>query len=290
MFDGVHLGHQALVERVCAVAKAHGDSSCIFTFDRHPLQVVAPERAPQLLTTPAQKRALLHSAGAEMVEVLPFDDDLRQLTAREFMLMLRDRFGLKALIMGFNHHFGHDRIKDFASYQELGVTLGIKVERAEELVLDTVVGTVSSSAIRRALAEGNISSANIMLGREYAIEGHVHHGYRLGHALGFPTANVEPDMAQQLIPLRGAYAGYLNGMPSMINIGTRPTIDDDGHLSIEAHILDYEGDLYAAPVTLSFAHRLRSEQKFPSLDALRSQLHHDLATTRHLLNPKIRGL
>lgn len=282
MFDGVHLGHRALIDEVCAVARKRGEKSVIFTFDGHPLQTIAPERAPRLLTTPSQKKSLLEDAGIDRVVSLHFDEALRQLSAREFMLMLQKRHGLSTLVMGFNHRFGHDRLSDFAAYQKIGQEIGLEVIRANELVLDTVVGTVSSSAIRRALAEGGLDSANLMLGREYAILGHVSHGYRIGHKLGFPTANVAPDMAQQLIPQRGVYAGHLNGMPAMINIGIRPTVDTSDTLSIEAHILDYEGDLYETEVTLSFAHRLRDEQKFPSLEALRTQLQSDLSATRSL--------
>ncbi len=284
MYDGVHLGHQALVADLCAASHQRGCSSAIFTFDSHPLQVIAPEKAPKLLTTAEQKLALLRKAGVDKVIVMPFDEKLRGLSARDFMIKLRDEYGLKGLVMGFNHHFGHDRVKDFNHYLALGQELGIEIIKSPELVLGSEIGPVSSSAIRKALAEGEITRANAMLGRPYAIVGHVSHGYQIGHKLGFPTANVRPDMEEQLIPQNGVYAGKLNDMPAMINIGSRPTVAAPHHRTIEAHVLDYEGDLYQAPVTLAFEHRLRDEQRFPSLDALRWQLHQDLTLTRQLID------
>ncbi len=277
MFDGVHLGHQALVGDVCSHAKDMGGSSVVFTFDRHPLSVVAPERCPQLLTTLEQRCEYLRQAGADEVVSLTFDDDLRRLSAEEFMRMLRVEHGVRLLVLGFNHRFGHDRLQSLEQYREVGERAGVEVRRAEELVIDSCMGSVSSSAVRKALSEGEVEEANHMLGRNYSVRGCVVHGQQVGRTIGFPTANVEPEQRCQLVPKVGVYAAYLNGMPAMVNIGSRPTLGADLPLTIEANVLDYEGDLYGCGVEVQFVHRLRDERKFDTLDSLRAQLDLDRA-------------
>lgn len=270
MFDGVHRGHQALAAHVRQAAAERGLQPAFFTFDRHPLQTVAPERAPRLLSTPDQRRRWLEPG---LTVALPFDEAMRRMTAEEFMRMLRDDYGARLIAIGFNHRFGSDRLPDFEDYRRVAESLGIEAV----LVREEGEG-ISSSAIRQALAEGDIERANDMLGHPFALAGTVAHGQALGRSIGFPTANIIPAQPAQLIPCEGVYAGRLLGHPALVNIGHRPTVGDDGHLSIEAHVIGYDGDLYGRPVELELTHRIRDERKFSSLDALRAQIALDKAS------------
>lgn len=270
MFDGVHRGHQALAAQVRRAAAERGLTPAFFTFDRHPLMTVAPDRAPALLSTPEQRSRWLEPG---LTVPLTFDEDMRRMTAEEFMRMLRDRYGTRLIAIGFNHRFGSDRLPDFEDYKRIADSLGI------EAILAPEEGEgISSSAIRRALAAGEIDKANEMLGRPFAMAGTVAHGQALGRTIGFPTANVTPARPDLLIPREGVYAGRLLGHPALVNIGHRPTVGDDGHLSIEAHIVDFDGDIYGSPVELELTRRIRDERKFPSLDALRAQIALDKAS------------
>ncbi len=280
MFDGVHLGHQSLVSELVHCARARGLQACVITFADHPLRSIRPDAAPMLLTTAAQKADLLRQAGADMVVTLDFDDGMRRLTAREFMAKIADDLGAKAWVMGFNHRFGSDGLHDFAAYQAIGGDLGIDVMLADRVVIDGMDEPVSSSLVRRALDQGRIDDANAMLGRQYAIIGKVETGRQIGRTIGFPTANVRPLMASQLIPQRGAYAcaAIIDGRqwPAMTNIGCRPTLGDGLAPTIETHVIGFDGNLYGSEIEVRFSRRLRPERKFPTLDALRRQLALDL--------------
>ncbi len=283
MFDGVHLGHCDLVAEVCAHARDMGGASAIFTFDRHPLSVVAPERSPRMLTTVDQRCEYLRMAGADEVHVLKFDDELRSLSAEDFMRKLRMEHGVGLMVLGFNHRFGHDCLRSLDQYRTAGLSAGMDVCQAKELVIEGCEGVVCSSAVRSALDYGDADQARLMLGRNYALRGRVGSGRQVGRTIGYPTANVVPDQANQLIPKKGAYAGLLNGSPAMINIGSRPTLGAQLPVTIEAHVIGYEGNLYGKAVELQFVSRLRDERKFDSLDALRTQLAHDRAAVLKLL-------
>lgn len=288
MFDGVHLGHQALVDFVGCCARDSEREPVVFSFTRHPLQVVAPASAPPLLTAVDERLELLRLAGASQAIALDFDQALRRLTAKEFMLMLSRVYGVEQLVLGFNHRFGSDRLTDFADYQRIGSSLGIDVRLCTEMVTDPQGRPVSSSAIRQFLTDGDAASASAMLGRPYALQGIVVHGRGLGHTFGFPTANVQPSCPEQLVPAPGVYAclasvGALKSAPAMVNIGTRPTVD--GHrLTIEANIIGADADLYGLEATLHFVSRLRSERRFPSVESLAAQLAIDRHDVLNLLN------
>lgn len=283
-FDGVHLGHRALIGQVLAEAKARGQECAIFTFAGHPLDVVAPERVPRLITPIEEKMRLLRQAGIDRVISLGFDQRMRSLTARQFMEMLRDEHEVQALVVGFNNHFGRDREGNFSTYQAIGQEIGIDVIRGKEQALEVERGQivpVSSSSIRVALSRNQIERANLMLGRPYRLCGTVAQGQGIGRTIGWPTANVQPSEPRQLIPARGVYAAdayTADGQrwPAMVNIGKRPTIADNLEPTIEAHLIGYEGDLYGQPITLDFKRFIRPEQRFPSLAALQSQLALDL--------------
>lgn len=279
VFDGVHLGHQELVREVRAEADKSGSSATIFTFSSHPLLAIAPDRVPPTLTPAPQKEALLMQAGADRVVTLDFNDSLRMMPAREFMRLLHDTYGVERLVMGFNHRFGHDKATGFDHYAAAGKETGIDVLRGHEKKIEGVDCPVSSSSVRRCLLEGNIDTANAMLGHEYSIIGTVDRGQQIGREIGFPTANLRPACATQLIPKGGVYAAIacIGGKewPAMVNIGCRPTIGAGLSPTIEAHIIGLDDDLYGRELEVRFAKRVRDEKKFDDLEHLRRQLEHD---------------
>lgn len=290
MFDGVHRGHRALLERLHSEARQRGASTAVFTFDRHPLALIAPERVPATLMSLSDKIKALKESGADQIEVLHFDNDLRSLTARQFLKMLHDDYGVTALLMGFNHRFGSDRLDDLSEYERIGGELGIDIIRADELRDESLTErTICSSSIREAIAEGDVAAAAHMLGRPFAIQGKVIHGRQLGRTIGFPTANIEPSDGGLMTPLKGVYAVNVS-LPDgerrrgMVNIGVRPTVDCSARpeISVEVYIADWEGDLYGKEIRLEFIKRLRDERRFPDIDSLRRQLTFDLEETKKL--------
>ena len=290
MFDGVHRGHRALLDRLRREASVRGASPVVFTFDRHPLAHIAPERAPGALMTVSDKVDALKSAGIEDIEVLHFDEKLRSLTARQFLTMLHDDFGITALLMGFNHRFGSDRLDDLKQYEAIGQEIGIEIVRADELRDPVELSrAICSSSIREAIAEGDVTAAAKMLGRPFALRGKVVHGRQLGRTIGFPTANIEPSESALLVPRRGVYAVDVvlpggDRRRGMLNIGVRPTVDNSARPvpSVEVYIIDWHGDLYDKEIELEFIKRLRDERRFSDLDALRRQLALDLEETKSL--------
>lgn len=276
-FDGVHRGHRYLIGRLrdlaagrsCAVVRA-------YTFDRHPLEVIAPAKAPLLLTPTERKVELLRRAGADDVSVDRFAD-IRSLTAAEYIARLASQ-GVTLLMIGHDSRFGSDRPSSLADYVEAARGTGVEIVRGPELT-DPSGHPINSSTIRTLIAAGDMATANSLLGYTYSITGRVEAGKQLGRTIGFPTANLHPDADRQLIPSRGVYAalaaidGTTAELPAMVNIGHRPTVDaPDAPDTVEAHIIGYDGDLYGRPMSLHFVERLRSERRFPNIDALRRQL------------------
>lgn len=276
MFDGVHIGHRRVVEQIHFIARERGMKSAIFTFVRHPMTEIRPADVPKAISTVAQRASLIVEAGADSVYFLNFNNALRSLTAAEFMHRLHTAYGVDVLVMGYNHHFGSDRLSEFDAYRRIGMAEGIEVIQACEHTIDSIDTHICSSEIRQALADGLIALANIMLGRVFAISGIVGHGRNIGHTIGFPTANVQPFLPNQLIPASGAYAAYAitgGGMyPAMVNVGVNPTVSADNSLKIEAHLIGYDGDLYGKVIEVGFIELMRRECKFNSLDDLKTQL------------------
>lgn len=267
-FDGVHRGHLEVLRTLKEYADRHSLRPIAITFDRHPLEVIAPERRPPILQMRPDRDAAIRAAGVEVEEVA-FTPELSHLKAKEWMEILRDRYGAKALITGYDNTFGSDGRKLTPSdYRHLGEETGIAVERAPELP------GICSSCIRRTIAEGEVKRAAGMLGREYMVRGRVVDGRHLGRTLGFPTANLAIE-GGQMLPKSGVYAGRFNGMPAVVNIGDNPTVKDGNPITVEAHIIGFQGDLYGTEATLSFADRIRDERKFDSLDALKEQIADD---------------
>lgn len=286
-FDGVHLGHRFLLDELRSRGAEAGLSPIVVTFAAHPLSVVNPEAAPRLLTTLDERLRLLRQAGIGETVVLPFDDRLRMMSAREFMTMLRDRHGVRALLVGFNHRFGRDRLGGVDDYRRIGREIGVAVTLADEYRPADGMA-VSSSAIRKSIGEGDVAAAARALGRSYSIAGVVGCGKQLGRVIGFPTANVTDVDSAKIIPATGVYAATVTAAGhshrAVVNVGYRPTVDKaaGAPLSIEAHIPGFAGDLYGSPVEVAFDSRIRGERRFPSLDALRSRIALDIAALSDL--------
>lgn len=286
MFDGVHLGHRHLIQCVREEARRRGLLPTVITFANHPSTVTTPDSPVKMLTGIAERRTMLEKQGIGEVIMLDFDEKLRQLTAQEFMTLLHDRYAIDCLIVGFNNHFGSDRTLGFADYRRIGAALGIDVVQATE----ADGPKTSSSIIRRLLEAGNVEEAALRLGRNFRLRGRVVEGKRLGRTIGFPTANITPTLPGALVPAPGVYAvrfslaGSDTKHPAMVNIGYRPTVNSDPFdVTIEAHLLDYDGDLYGREVKLEFVARIRNEMRFASLDELKARLSIDAAETRRIL-------
>lgn len=279
MFDGVHLGHQYLISQL----KEHCDEAVAVTFTNHPLWVIKGERVPRLLSTPAEKSGLLGALDVSPV-LLPFDEQLRHMTAEEFIRMLAREHGIDLLVLGFNNSIGSDR-RTAADDNALCNATGVEIIRASELPGDV---KVNSSAIREMVAAGYVKQAASLLGRNYAINGTVVHGKKLGRTIGFPTANIEADSTDKLIPANGVYAADAtttdgHAYRAVVNIGHRPTVDNpSAPVTIEAHLDGFTGSLYDQQLTLYFLQQLRGEMKFPDFEALRSAIARDVDCARVL--------
>jgi riboflavin kinase/FMN adenylyltransferase len=289
-YDGLHLGHQTVIAEVRRQAAERGARSAVVTFDRHPATVVRPESAPKLITDHEQRLELLEQTGIDAAVVLPFDEWQSHEPALAFIeRVLVKCLSTQLIVVGVDFHFGRNREGNVALLREVGATYGFEVA---PLVLtpraDGVDEPVSSTAIRRALAGGNVELAAAMLGRPFEARGTVVQGDQRGRLLGFPTANVEVP-GRVSLPADGVYAGWFeraNGdvYPCAINLGRRPTFYEHAEVSLlEAHVIDFEGDLYGEQAKIRFVHFLRSERKFEGIDALVTQLKHDVEHARRSL-------
>lgn len=285
MFDGVHAGHRFLLDFISQEAARRNLSTQVITFTNHPLSIVRPESAPKLLSSPEQKLDLILSNGIDDIVMLDFTPELQNLSAQQFIKLLRDNFGVTHLAMGFNNSFGNDRSLKFEDFQKIGKEAGIEIIPTPEYTDNN--NKVSSSVIRRLINDGDVASASKLLGRKFSLTGKVVHGRNVGHTIGFPTANLAPEFPQQIIPAKGVYAGTVNidgtTYKTMVNIGVRPTFDSqDQTLSIEAYIDRFNGNLYDKTITINFTDRLRDEMKFNSIDQLKQQLSTDLQNLRQI--------
>jgi riboflavin kinase / FMN adenylyltransferase len=289
-FDGVHRGHQAVISEVRRRADERGLATAVVTFDRHPASVVRPESAPRLLTDLDQKLELLAETGIDYCLVVTFDETRRQESAEDFVReVLVDCLAARLVVVGEDFHFGHHRRGNVPLLRELGAQDGFEVLPVALVArADGVDEPVSSTAVRRALAGGEVDIAAHLLGREYEVRGIVVVGDKRGRLLGFPTANVEVSN-EVCLPADGVYAGWYERPDGSIhgcaiNLGRRPTFYEHAdHSLLEAHILDFDDDLYGEPARVSFGHFLRSERKFDGIEAIKSQLVHDVDHARQLL-------
>jgi riboflavin kinase/FMN adenylyltransferase len=289
-YDGVHLGHRTVIDQVRRRAAEVGAKAVVVTFDRHPASVVRPESAPRLLTSTDQKMELLAATGLDAVVVVPFDTEQAAESPESFVdRVLVQCLKTRVIVVGEDFHFGRHRDGNVDLLRKVGVEADFDVEPVQLVQrLDGIDEPISSTAIRRALAGGDITRANSMLGRPYEVSGEVFAGDQRGRLLGFPTANVAVPSGMCL-PADGVYAGFYerpNGdvRGCAINLGRRPTFYEHADASLlEAHLLDVDVDLYGETARVRFEHFLRSERKFDGVDALIAQLGHDVSSARDLL-------
>ena len=285
-FDGVHRGHQAIIEYLKQRAAEQSGPSTLISFDPHPRAVVHSEGVP-LLTTVEERADLLEDLGLDRFVVIPFSMDFARLAPEAYVRdVLVERIGMQEITVGYDHRFGKDRAGDVDLLRSLGSELGFEVDVIPPQEVDHDV--VSSSSIRALLREeGAIEKANERLGRPYRLDGMVARGQGRGRKLGYPTANLALEDARKLVPKRGVYATRVrlpNGhhRVGMMNIGRRPTFDEMD-VTVEIHLLDYNGDLYGERLSVQFLQRLRDEQKFDSPDALAAQLSEDEEHCRNVV-------
>ena len=292
-YDGVHTGHRLVIDRVRRVAVEQGLESAVVTFDRHPASVVRPGSAPKLLTDPDQKLELLAETGVDYVLLVHFDEDRSREPAEDFVReVLVGCLDAKAVVVGHDFHFGRDRRGNVAMLQDMGAELGFDVTGLRLFSGGLDRDPISSTRIRRLLAEGAVGEAASLLGRPHQVRGMVADGDRRGRELGYPTANVSlPD--QIALPADGVYAGWYrrsDGVqrPAAISLGRRPTFyEESGLRLLECYLLDFDGDLYGEAAQVDFVAHLRAQARFESAQALVDQMGRDVATTRRVLgSPK----
>ncbi len=280
-FDGVHRGHQAILARLRERARELGVPSCVVIFEPQPREYFSPQTAPARLARLRDKVQLLAAEQVDLVLCLAFNKRLSQLSASEFVdTILIDGLGVKHLEVGDDFRFGCDRAGDFDFLTQAGSLQGFTVESAQTVEMDGV--RVSSTQVRKALAAADFERAGQLLGRPFCIEGRVLHGQKLARQLGWPTANVQ--LKRRRAPLTGVYLVSVDidgkTWPGVANIGVRPTVAGDGSAHLEVHLLDFAGDLYGRHLTVAFHHKLRDEQRFASLEALKSAIDADVAAAR----------
>lgn len=297
-YDGVHVGHQAVLRELRRRADAEGLDTVVLTFDRHPATVVRPESAPKLLTDLGQRLEALDATGdVDRTVVVTFDKDRAREEAEDFVrTVLVDQLGARLVVVGEDFHFGRGRRGNVAMLRRLGADLGFEVVGLELVGAGgggaggggAAGGVVSSTAVRRAVADGDVAGAALMLGRPFEVRGPVVAGDRRGRELGYPTANLDiaPDL---LLPGLGIYAGWYERpdrsvLPSAVSVGLRPTFGDSTpHPMVEAYLLDFEGDLYGEVGKLRFVDRPRDEERFASVGELVDQMARDVERAREVL-------
>jgi riboflavin kinase/FMN adenylyltransferase len=287
-FDGVHLGHQSLAAETVRQARAGGGTAVALTFDPHPSRVLSPDRAPATLMTLDQREEALAALGVDRLAVLPFTFELSRESAADFARnVLRDAMGARVVVVGEGFRFGRSREGDLAGLTRLGRSLGFDVVGVAPVIHEGA--PISSTRIREALARGAVAPARRMLGQRFFVDGAVVRGFGRGRTIGLPTANLA--VVNETLPARGVYAGWCRELtdagaarrPAVVNIGHRPTFGA-GALSVEAHLLDFEGDLYGRALRVEFEERLREERPFDGAEALLRQVRDDIGRARRLLD------
>lgn len=287
-FDGVHLGHKALIRALISKAHESGSRSVLITFDPHPKMVLEKIEQPFLLSTSSEKIEQLSQFDLDLIINHPFNDQLSAQTGKEFLGNLSNHLGMIGLITGKSLILGHDRLGEMQPIQPVLQQLGVALETVDPVEIEGIL--VSSGSVREAISDGNIGKVNHLLGRNYQISGFVGHGKERGTTFDLPTANLVPDKSK-LLPKYGVYAcmGWIEGQPypAVTNVGVRPTFDTDQIPSIEAHLLDFTGNIYDRHLSLSFLARIRDEQKFGNKEALLAQISKDKNEARRILDHAI---
>jgi riboflavin kinase/FMN adenylyltransferase len=284
-FDGVHIGHQKIVQQLLNSAHQSNCESVILTFFPHPRMVLQDQSEIRLLNSIQERTELLEKTGLDHLIIHPFDKTFSRLTAEEFVKdILVKKLNIQKIVIGYDHRFGRNRTADIHDLIDFGHKFGFDVEQISAQQIEAV--SVSSTKIRTALLEGNIALANQYLGYHYQLNGTVVHGRKLGRTIGFPTANIAIDVDYKLIPKKGVYIVQSiiedQLVCGMMNIGTNPTVDGQ-ELSVEVYYLDFDGDLYDKTISVSLLDYIRDELKFDSIDALKKAIQDDLNFTRNYL-------
>ena len=271
-FDGVHTGHRFVLERLQIVARENGLDAAVIIFEEHPQHVLRGSFVP-LLTTFNERVELLKKSGIE--KILPFRfEEIHKLTAEEFMRLLHEKYDVNILLMGYDHHFGSDKMTMFSDYETCANRVGMHLFRLPQ----NPSSKASSTAIRYALLSGEVEKANALLGYPYTLEGAVIAGKQIGRMIGFPTANLKVS-EDKLIPATGVYVCEVDGRKAVMNIGNNPTVDGT-EVTVELHLVGYKGDLYGKSLAVRLLHYLRPERKFENMDALRQQIELDVAALK----------
>lgn len=286
MFDGVHLGHATLLDFLKEQARQRGLKSAVVTFAQHPQAVLHPEAGIKMIMTVDDKLKLIARHGIDCTVLLDFTRELSLLDSSRFIELLRDRYGVAALVAGYDHHFGHNKQETFADYVRHGRELGVDIVKAPEYL--GAYAPVSSSIIRKLIASGKVDDAMHCMGHPYSLAGKVVHGFHNGSGIGFPTANVGELDPTLILPHRGAYAVMVDvagkHLKGMVNVGVRPTMHNGHRLSIEVNIFDFDDDIYGMPIKLEYIKFLRLEFKLGSIEELRAQLTRDRAQSVKILD------
>ncbi len=278
-FDGVHAGHRFLIEELKGIAKLQNLKSMVVTFAVHPRKVLNTDFQPELLTTLPEKLRQLESTGIDGCIVLNFTIDMAKLSAYDFLkTVLKEQFNVHTLLVGHDHRFGHNREEGYPDYKKYCEELGMDVFKATEFKTDEDKN-ISSSEIRAALKKGDVELANRLLTYPFSIQGSVVEGFKNGRGIGFPTANIDIQDPDKLIPAIGVYAVRVEWnnlqLKGMMNIGNRPTLENGQNISLEVHILDFDEDIYHQFLKIEFIHKIREEQKFNGIEELKNQLQKD---------------
>lgn len=290
-FDGVHLGHRFLIDYVIETAKKSKMQSMVVTFAEHPRKVLQTDFQPKLLTTKDEKIRLLRGTGIDEITLLDFTKELSEMSSKDFMQLLYYKYDVRALVIGYDHRFGHGRAEVFDDYHDYGDEMGMRVIKCPHFKLPKMRGaaySLSSTTIRKAIAAGKVKTAAELLGHRFILSGEVVHGFHNGTELGYPTANIKVD-ADKIVPMEGVYLvniakeGQKKKVYGMLNIGSRPTLDNGSQQSVEVHIFDCNTDLYGNYLEVELIEFLRKEKKFDDLESLKTQLKADEEACRSIL-------
>lgn len=288
-FDGVHKGHRKVLSLLCEIAGREGKRSAVISFWPHPRSVLQQEAYDlRLLNSLEEKKELIQEVGVDEFITIPFNKEFSKLSTEQFLRMLREKYEVSTLIIGYDHRFGHDRVSQ-QLMMELADRTGIEIARVEEFIEGDRI--VSSTKIRKLLQGGEIATANDFLGYLYSLKGVVVSGQKVGRTIGFPTANLKLYDPLKILPADGVYSVFVQLLEQtyigICNIGTRPTVGEHNERTIETHILDFDEDIYGLDLKLEFVGKIREEQKFPSLEQLKAQLARDKAFAYQLLKDRL---
>jgi len=285
-FDGVHLGHQTIIKRLKEIAQKENGETVVITFEPHPRIVIYNDTSIRLISSVSEKIELLEKEGIAHLIVIPFTKEFSRTSSIDFIRnILVGTIGTKKLVIGYNHFFGRNREGSFAHLKENGSLYGFEVEEIPAQEIDNI--EISSTKIRKAIEKGEVRLANTYLGHPFSLRGKVVEGNKLGRTIGFPTANILVEATYKILPAIGVYAVnvviYAVQYGGMLNIGRRPTVENEGNISIELHVFEYAGDLYGKEISILFHSRVRDERKFEGMEQLKEQLQRDKMNCKQLL-------